>query len=226
MRPTPGKDVVQRTADDALWTIRLGGGGARTRVVCGFLGAENLRQNLVVSSLPPAVCLDLRRSGAVDWVQSTFQYAAVELARGRLGSETVLAKLSELLFVEAVRSYAESLPPEQTGWLAGLRDPYVGRALALLHGNPKEEWTVQRLGREVGLSRSAFADRFLHVMGMSPMQYLATWRMQLARQELLHSHKSLAEIADLVGYESEAAFSRAFKRLVGKPPGTFRRERA
>lgn len=217
---------MQRTADDALWTIRLGGGGARTRVVCGFLGAENLRQNLVVSSLPPAVCLDLRRSGAVDWVQSTFQYAAVELARGRLGSETVLAKLSELLFVEAVRSYAESLPPEQTGWLAGLRDPYVGRALALLHGNPKEEWTVQRLGREVGLSRSAFADRFLHVMGMSPMQYLATWRMQLARRELLHSHKSLAEIADLVGYESEAAFSRAFKRLVGKPPGTFRRERA
>ena len=145
-------------------------------------------------------------------IRSTFRYAAEEVAAGRPGSETVLAKLSELLFVEAVRRYAEFLPDHQTGWLAGLRDPYVGRALALLHRDITRRWTVDDLGHEVGLSRSALADRFIRLIGMPPMQYLAHWRMQVATQRLLNTNASLAQVAESVGYDSEAAFSRAFRR--------------
>lgn len=135
----------------------------------------------------------------------------------------MLAKLSELLFVEAVRRYSESLPEGQTGWLAGLRDSHVARALALIHRDIARPWTVDALGREVGLSRSALADRFIRLIGMPPMHYLAHWRMQVARQKLRNTSASLAQVADLVGYESEAAFSRAFKRSVGAAPATWRR---
>jgi transcriptional regulator GlxA family with amidase domain len=145
------------------------------------------------------------------------------VAAGRPGSETVLAKLSELLFVEAVRRYAETLPEGQTGWLAGLRDTHVARALALLHREIARIWTVEELGREVGLSRSALADRFLRLIGMPPMHYLANWRMQVAMEKLRNSNASLAQVATTVGYESEAAFSRAFKNTVGTAPATWRR---
>jgi transcriptional regulator GlxA family with amidase domain len=138
----------------------------------------------------------------------------------------VLAKLSELLFVESVRRYAETLPAGQTGWLAGLRDPYVARALALLHRDMTRSWTVDELGRHVGLSRSALAERFTHLIGVAPMHYLATWRMQVAAQELRHRSTSLAQIANTVGYESEAAFSRAFKKAFGTAPATWRRSRS
>jgi AraC-like DNA-binding protein len=135
----------------------------------------------------------------------------------------VLAKLSELLFVEAVRRYAETLREERTGWLAGLRDTHVARALALIHREIAKPWTVDELGREVGLSRSALADRFTRLIGMLPMQYVAGWRMQIATQKLRTTRASLAQVADLVGYESEAAFSRAFKKTVGTAPATWRR---
>jgi len=148
------------------------------------------------------------------------------VAAGRAGSETVLAKLSELLFVEAVRRYADSLPEGQTGWLAGLRDPYVSRALARLHGRIDSPWTVDELGREVGLSRSALADRFTRLIGMPPMQYLANWRMEVAAQKLRDTHAPMARIALDVGYDSEAAFTRAFKRHFDIPPATWRRRAA
>jgi AraC-like DNA-binding protein len=135
----------------------------------------------------------------------------------------VLAKLSELLFVETVRRHAESLPESQSGWLAGLREPYVARALALLHNDVTRRWTVDDLGREVGLSRSALADRFIRLIGVPPMHYLASWRMQVAAQKLRNSSLSLAQIAGTVGYESEAAFSRAFKKDFGVAPATWRR---
>ena len=138
----------------------------------------------------------------------------------------MLAKLSELLFVEAVRRYAETLPEGQTGWLAGLRDHYVARALALLHRDIIRAWTVDELGREVGLSRSALAERFTHLIGVAPMHYLANWRMQVAAQELRHRSTSLAQVATTVGYESEAAFSRAFKKAFGTAPATWRRSRS
>jgi AraC-like DNA-binding protein len=216
------KDLIERPTADDLAIIRHGGGGARTRVVCGFLGGDDVGRNPFVRSLPPALRVDMRATAAENWVQSSFEYAASEVASGRIGSETVLAKLSELLFVQAVRRYAESLPEGQTGWIAGLRDPFVARALALLHRRPGERWSVDALSREVGLSRSALADRFLHVIGMPPMHYLASWRMQLARRELQRGARSIAEIAAMLGYDSEAAFARAFKRVVGRSPGSLR----
>jgi transcriptional regulator GlxA family with amidase domain len=150
-------------------------------------------------------------------------YAADEIAAGRPGSETVLAKVSELLFVETVRRYVETLPEGQTGWLAGLREPHVARALALVHRDITRHWTVDELGREVGLSRSALADRFIRLIGVPPMHYLASWRMHVATEKLRSTSASLAQVAEMVGYDSEAAFSRAFKKAFGTAPATWRR---
>lgn len=222
--PVSGDDVVKPSHDGGLSTIRHGGGGARTRIICGFLGGEKLDRNPVVSSLPRVLRLDVREGSGAEWIRTTFSYAAEEIAAARAGSETILAKLSELLFVQAVRRYAETMPEEQTGWLAGLGDPYVSRALALLHARLDKPWTVDELGREVGLSRSALADRFNQVIGLPPMQYLTNWRMQFAAQELRHSNKSILQVALEVGYDSEAAFARAFKRVMDIPPATWRRQ--
>ena len=185
----------------------------RTRMICGFLGCDSAEGNPVISTLPPLLRLNVEQGGAAEWIRSTFQYAAEEVAAGRPGSETVLAKLSELLFVEAVRRYAEALPDGQTGWLAGLREPYVARALALLHRDITRRWTVDDLGREVGLSRSALADRFMRLIGVPPMHYLANWRMQVAAQEGCGTGAPPSPMnhACGVGHESEAARSRAFR---------------
>jgi AraC-like DNA-binding protein len=221
--PVAGSDVIRPPKDGGLFTIHHGGAGGRTRMICGFLGCDSADGNPVLSTLPPLLKLNVEQAGAAEWIRSTFQYAADEVAAGRPGSETVLAKLSELLFVETVRRYAESLPDGQTGWLAGLREPYVARALALLHRDITRRWTVDDLGREVGLSRSALADRFIRLIGMPPMHYLASWRMQVATEKLRNTSASLAQIAGIVGYDSEAAFSRAFKKAFGAAPATWRR---
>jgi AraC-like DNA-binding protein len=223
LAPVKGSNLIQPPKDGELLSIRHGGNGARTRVVCGFLGCDSADGNPVISNLPSAIKLNVEEGGAAEWIRSTFQYAAAEVAAGHPGSETVLAKLSELLFVEAVRRYADTLPEGQTGWLAGMRDRYVARALALLHRDIKRSWTVDDLGREVGLSRSALAERFTRLIGMAPKHYLANWRMQVAAQELRNTGASLASIANTVGYESEAAFSRAFKKIFGSAPATWRR---
>jgi AraC-like DNA-binding protein len=224
--PVPGRDVIVPPENGGLFKIDFGGGGAHTRIVCGFLGCESADFNPVISTLPSVLKLKVEEGAAAEWIRSTFQYAADEVASGRPGSETVLAKLSELLFVESVRRYAQSLPPGQTGWLAGLRDPYVARALALLHRDIGRQWSVDELGREVGLSRSALAERFTRLIGSAPMHYLSHWRMQVAAQKMRNTNASLAQVADGVGYESEAAFSRAFKKMFGAPPGTWRRSTA
>jgi AraC-like DNA-binding protein len=221
--PVAGSDIIQPPKDGGLFSIHHGGTGACTRLVCGFLGCNSAEGNPVISTLPRLLKLNLEQGGAAEWIRSTFRYAAEEIAAGRPGSETVLAKLSELLFVETVRRYAEALPDGQTGWLAGLRDPYVARALALLHRDITRAWTVDDLGREVGLSRSALADRFIRLIGVPPMHYLANWRMQAATQKLRNTSASLAQVAEIVGYNSEAAFSRAFKKAVGTAPARWRR---
>ena len=143
----------------------------------------------------------------------------------RPGGEAVLERLSEMMFVDVVRRYLEDLPPLQTGWLAGLRDRHVGRALGLLHERPSHRWTIEALGDAVGLSRSALHERFAELVGQPPMQYLAHWRMQVASRLLLETTMNVASISLETGYDSEAAFSRAFKRLVGVPPATWRRQR-
>jgi len=221
--PVLGSEIIQPGTDGGLFTIHLGGGGAVTRMVCGYLGSDSTALNPLLSTLPSVIRLKTGENADAAWVRSTFQFAAAEIAKGRPGSETVLSKLSELLFVESVRRYAETLPEGQTGWLAGLRDPYVGKTLALFHRDVGRSWMHDELSREVGLSRSALADRFTRLVGTAPMQYLANWRMQVAAQKLRNSTASLAQVAEGVGYESEAAFSRAFKKTFGTAPGTWRR---
>jgi AraC-like DNA-binding protein len=221
--PVESHVLIHPPESGGLFSIRHGGNGERTRLVCGFLGCEGVEGNPVISTLPAALHLDVEEGGAAEWIRTTFQFAADEVAAGRPGSETVLAKLSELLFVEAVRRYAEQLDPGETGWLAGLRDRYVARTLALFHREVTRSWTMDELGREVGLSRSALAERFTRLIGVAPMHYLTNWRMQVAARHLRTTNASLAQIADLVGYESEAAFSRAFKKAFGFAPATWRR---
>lgn len=222
LAPVQASQVIRPDEEGGLRTIVLGGGGPATRIVCGFLGFDDSLGSPVIGALPPILRIDIDDAIGADWVHSTFRFAAGEVAARRPGSAALLAKLSELLFIEAVRRYAASLPEDRTGWLAGLRDRHVAKALALFHGRVAHPWTVEELGREVGLSRTALAERFTRLIGVTPMQYLANWRMQLARQLLRTGGVSLANISEKVGYGSDAAFSRAFKKSFGIPPSKAR----
>ena len=215
--------LVQVDPDSGLMRIRYGGGGAATRIVCGYIGIDT-REHPLLDSLPPLLALDLADKPAAEWVATSFRYAAGQLASVSAGAAIALAKLSELIFIEAVRHYIESLPEDRRGWLAGLRDPVVGRALALMHAQVARAWTAEELARAVFLSRSAFAERFTSLLGMPPMTYLGNWRMQVAAQRLRDSQRALAQVAAEVGYESEAAFSRAFKRAHAVSPAQWRRQ--
>src|SRR5262245_50924210 len=206
-----------------LARIRYGGGGNVTRIVCGFVGTQADCHPLI-DALPSTLVLDLNGKASGEWIFSSFRYAAQELAAARAGSATVLAKLSELMFVEALRCYLESLPADERGWLAGHRDPAIGRALALLHSEPARQWTAEELARHVFLSRSTFADRFTALIGAPPITHLTRWRMQVAAQRLRESHRSVAQISADVGYESEIAFARAFKRQCSMSPARWRKE--
>lgn len=221
--PVPTSRLVVAPPAGGLWEIRHGGGGERTRIVCGFLGFDRMQGNPLIDALPPMMVFDARQGSAAALIKGSLEFAADEVSRQRAGSATMLTKVSELLFVEAMRRYVEELPPEQTGWLAALKDPIVSRALALMHRRVADDWTVDELGREVGLSRSALADRFTRLIGEPPMRYLARWRLHVAAHDLRHSDMPLARIAQQVGYESEAAFNRAFKRDFGVPPAAWRK---
>lgn len=221
--PAAVRDIVRPSADGRLFSIRHGGEGEPARMVCGFLGHAGGGHVPLISLLPPYLKLNFNNSGRAAWIRSTFQYAADEVDAGRPGTRTLLTKLSELLFSEAIRQYAASCPEERSGWIAALRDPYIARSLAMFHANIARPWTVEELAREVGLSRSAVAGRFVRAFGMAPMRYLWHRRMQAAAQKLAGGSLSLSQIADAVGYESEAAFSRAFKSAFGTAPATWRR---
>jgi len=200
-----------------------GGGDERARIVCCFLGCDDRPFNPLLSALPAVMHVSGQPvDRTTGWLATLVTTAAKESRGGRQGGENVLARLSELMFVETIRQYLETLPPTQDGWFAGLRDPAVGQALAALHGQPSDPWTVEGLARLVGLSRSVFAERFTGLVGTPPMLYLALWRMQLA-SGLLADGSQVAAVATAVGYESEAAFSRAFKKLVGQSPATWRK---
>ncbi len=203
--------------------LRHGSGGEVTRIACGYLACDRRLSQQVLGNLPRMLHVSMGGSEIAAWVRSSVRLSVAESSAPRAGGELMLAKLSELLFVEAIRQYVEALPEGQAGWLAGLRDRYVGRALALLHDRPAHPWTVDELGRSVGLSRSALAQRFNELVGQPPMQYLTQWRLGLAAQLLRASDRPVAQVADEVGYESEAAFNRAFKRELGVPPAAWRR---
>ena len=196
---------------------------ADATLVCGFLGCDLRPFNPLFSALPRL--LHLRANDGSAWMARFTQQAVAESRARRPGAEAMLARMSEMMFVDAVRRYAEALPPGTSGWLAALGDRFVGHALRLIHEHPAHEWTIEEIGQRVGLSRSTLHERFVELIGMPPMQYLAQWRMQSAGRLLLESRAPIASIALDVGYDSEAAFSRAFKRLVGKPPAAWRRER-
>ncbi|MBK8725178.1 MAG: AraC family transcriptional regulator [Holophagaceae bacterium] len=213
--------VIRRTPDGAP-EVRQGGGGAETRLICGYLACDSALFTTILGTLPKLMVVNLADDAGGQWLTSSLQFTLAESGAPKAGTGALLAKLSELMFVEAIRRHVEALPEGQQGWLSGLRDPFVGKALALLHSDPARAWTVEELARMAGLSRSALAERFAALLGQPPMAYLARWRMQLAADLLGSTQDTLAAIAEQVGYESEAAFSRAFKREMGLAPAGWR----
>jgi AraC-like DNA-binding protein len=212
--------------DQGMTTVRLDGGGReQTTLVCGFLGCDAKPFNPLLASMPRVLRMPGVAAEGSSWIASLLRSVVEESNRKRPGGEAVLERMSEMLFVEVLRRYADSLPQGQTGWLAGMRDPAVGRALALMHQRPADAWTLDRLGEEAAVSRSVLHERFVHFIGQPPMQYLAQWRMQLASGRLRDTDAKVIDVALEVGYENEAAFSRAFKRTVGESPGAWRRAR-
>lgn len=212
--PVVGADVIQ---------MRHGGGGAATRLVCGYLACSSAICRPLLDALPRILRISMGDAQSSTLLRDLLRLGVRESSALRPGAESMLAKLSELMFVEALRRYVEDLPPGGKGWLAGVRDAQVGRALALLHADPCRAWTVDVLAREVALSRSALAERFTSMVGESPIQYVIRWRLAVAAQMLRSGNLSIARLAERTGYESEAAFSRAFKREFGTPPAAWRR---
>jgi AraC-like DNA-binding protein len=215
--------LIEPAADGGLARIVYGGGGERTRLLCGFL-ATSVPNPPIANVLPPSLTVSVSEGAAGAWIESSFRFASQELRVGATGSPAVAGRLAELLFIEAVRRHVASLPRDHRGWLAGLRDPIVSRALALLHERKAHRWTVTELARESGASRSALADRFTTLIGESPMRYLTRQRLRAAAQRLREGTDAIARVALDVGYQSEAAFSRAFSREFGKSPAVWRKE--
>ncbi len=224
LRPVSADDLVQPGDGGGLSRIIHGRRRARPRTSCAASSAATSTGNPLTATLPRLLTIDMTLSGIgrVDRIVAALRDLRIE--RGENRKSSVMSKLSELMFVEAVRRYAATLPAEQQGWLAVWRDPYVGKALALVHGKPSHPWTAQSLAGEVSLSRSAFADRFTAVVGMPPKRYLISWRLQVAKEKLRAGRQPIAQIAYDVGYEAEAAFIRAFKREFGVPPAAWRRQ--
>jgi AraC-like DNA-binding protein len=205
------------------YCINYGGNGpVTTRLVCGYLACDKGPFNPLLDNLPPVIKAGDPNS-RTGWLGQFIQFALAEAAEKRAGSESVLTKLSELMFIDVLRRYVEMLPPERAGWLAGIRDPFVGRALSFLHEKPARNWTIEELARESGVSRSVLAERFTQLVGVPPITYLAKWRMQIAAEMLARGTANMAAIAAAVGYDSEASFSRAFKKMSGVPPSQWRR---
>jgi AraC-like DNA-binding protein len=203
--------------------ITYGGGGEATRLVCGYMACDARLAQMMLAGLPPVVRVNVRDAAAGPWLEASIQYALKEVRSPRPGGAGVLAKLSEVLFIEVLRLYMDQQPEGQTGWLAGVRDRVVGAALGALHRSPARAWTLEELARECGASRSVLAERFQRLVGASPMQYLTGWRMLLAANLLRHSNAQLTHIAQDVGYQTDTAFIRAFRREFGAPPATWRR---
>lgn len=213
MRPGPIK---------GMWNINHGGGGQTTRIVCGFIESSEFLFAPVFRTLP-ALLVDRTGDDKVSTLITSTVREILGLADAAApGAELMLRRLMEMLFVEVLRRYAARLPASATGWFAALNDPIVGRALQFVHGDPARRWTVDDLAREAGSSRTVLAERFNAVMGQAPIEYVTGWRMQIAAERIRNSNDRLAAIAADVGYESEAAFNRAFKRVTGVTPGRWR----
>lgn len=205
-----------------LAMVKTGGGGSASRFICGFLACDPQLSQAFLGGLPRIIKLNIRDDPSGQWLENSLRFSVTEAAAARAGADAMLAKLSEVVFVETVRRFVRDLPDGQIGWLAGARDPYVGKALTLIHRRHADRWTITGLAQEVGVSRSVLADRFRHLLGEPPMTYLTRWRLRLGAQRLRSSNHSVAQIAAEIGYESEAAFNRAFKREFALPPARYR----
>ncbi len=223
-RPFPNYGITAKIKARDLSPLRAGGGGDVSRFVCGYMTCDPYLSRPILSGLPPVFKVNIRTDRSGHWLESSILHLVEEAASGRVGSEAMLAKLSEALFVDTLRRYVAGLPEQQMGWLAGARDPIVGKSLGLLHSRIAHPWTIADLADEVGISRSALVERFTRYLSEPPMTYLTRWRLQLAARSLETTSRGVAEIAADVGYESEAAFNRAFKREFGQPPGRYRSE--
>lgn len=219
--PIDSAAQLQRVLAEGRIISQFGGGGELTKLICGYLTSDPKLSQIFLAGLPPLIKIHIRDSPSGKWLEDSLRYSADHAPPGP-GGTTVIAKLSEALFGETLRRYIATLPLSHTGWLAGVRDPDIGKSLALLHKQPSHPWTIASLANEVGISRSVLAERFRHYLSDTPIGYLTRWRLQLAAQVLTCTSKSVAEVAGEVGYESEPSFNRAFKREFGVPPARFR----
>ncbi len=215
--PPVGSDDVSRITADGVHRVKCGNDGPVTQVWCGFLGSQESRTHPLLDSLPPLLKIDVDR-GQERWLDSSMRFVAEERP-----TPEVVARLSQLFLIEAVREHLEQLPPGEGGWLDGLRDPAVARALSIIHSRYAEDLEVELLAREVGVSRSVLGERFTDLLGEPPMRYCSRWRMRIAANMLRDGSHHAAKVAYAVGFNSEAAFNRAFKREYGTPPATWRR---
>jgi AraC-like DNA-binding protein len=222
IKPVDRSQVLDQVLSHGLKVSRMGGGGDLTKFVCGYLSCDPQLSRVFLGALPPILKVSIRDDPSGDWLERSIRYSVDNVDASRPGCGAVLAKLSEVLFVETLRRYIADLPPGQTGWLAGVRDPEVGKTLALLHRQPSHHWTIALLAKEVGTSRTVLAERFRRYISETPIAYLTRWRLQLGAQMLTSTSSGVAHIGAEVGYESEASFNRAFKREFGLPPAQFR----
>lgn len=216
-------ELEREAVSDRYERIRYGGGGDPTTLICGAVRFDHPAARKLVDALPESIHVEVGDSPQLDWLHSTLRLMAVEAQHLRPGGEEVITRLGDILVIQAIRAWLETDPAARTGWLGALHDEQIGRAISLIHKQPERDWSVASLAAELAMSRSAFADRFTKVVGEPVMQYLTTWRMNLAQDALQTEQATAAQLARRLGYRSEAAFARAFKRVVGLPPGAVKR---
>jgi AraC-like DNA-binding protein len=216
-------DIPVEQVSERYEIMRYGGGGDFTHLTCGVVRFDHVAAERLVALLPTVLKVDTWDEDEETWLQSTLRFISREAKQLRPGGETVITRLADILVIQMIRSWIDSAPEANQGWLAALRDKQLGPALTSIHREPDREWTVASLAKEVGMSRSAFSARFSRVVGESAMRYLTHWRMQLARIQLQETSEPISILAGRLGYQSEAAFCRAFKRMFGEPPGSVRR---
>lgn len=222
--PVDNAQHLGQIVEHGLKVTRAGGGGEVTRFICGYLVCDPELSRIFLSGLPHVLRVSLGTDPSGEWLANTIRHSVATLGDGP-GGHAVLAKLAEALFAETLRQYMAKLGPQETGWLAAARDPEVGKALALMHARPADDWSLVDLARECGVSRSVLVERFQKLVGEAPMTYLARWRLQVGAQRLQAGRATIGQIAAEAGYRSEAAFNRAFKRQFGAPPARYRSER-
>lgn len=222
--PIDAVEALPGVLERGLELRRLGGSGALSKFICGFLACDATLSDAFLCGLPPLIKVNIRDDPSGQWLENSLKFSVTEAAKREPGAGAMLTRLSEVVFAETLRRYVRCLPSDQIGWLAGARDVGVGKALTLLHRRHAYPWTVNELAREAGLSRTVLAERFRHFLGESPIAYLTRWRLQLGARALTATSQSVAQIASEVGYESESAFNRAFKRAYGAPPAKYRRD--